>query len=170
MFGALADRLAASLERGKELKRLIKWLYSSRNGVAMSKNDLINLRAIEKIVEGEMTYKTDNQPLNEATYRTPGTVIADLREQLTEKDKEIERLTNPGRTQFCRMCQDYAEQIERLKAERLEPIDEAIKRIDFPATVPTCGYLNEYEKGYADGRLDVVDVLKQIRAKYQGEE
>lgn len=45
-------------------------------------------------------------------------VALSLRAQLAEKDKEIERLSNPGRTQFCRMCQDYAEQIERLKAEQ----------------------------------------------------
>lgn len=50
MTCALASRLSAALEREKELRRLLKWLYSSRNGVAMSKNDLINLRAIEKIV------------------------------------------------------------------------------------------------------------------------
>lgn len=53
---------------------------------------------------------TDNNTTGDSS------LIADLRAQLAEKDKEIERLSNPGRTQFCRMCQDYAEQIERLKA------------------------------------------------------
>lgn len=91
--------------------------------------------------------------------------LQEARRQLAEKDKEIKRLTNPGRTQFCRMCQDYAGEVKQLKTKRLEPIDEAIAR--FESWIAAAE--SDDDEHYALTYSAVVTNLKNIRAKYQGD-
>lgn len=82
-----------------------------------------------------------------------------LRILLSEQAAELERLKNPGATQYCPACVEAQREIAALKAKGLEPIDDAIALVDDDENSLT-----------PDDQIVVTGWLQEIRAKYQGEE
>jgi hypothetical protein len=83
--------------------------------------------------------------------------LEEARRQLAERDKEIARLTNPGRTQHCAECLEAKKEIAALRADRTKAIDE----LD--------AYLGTIPPGERYPTCAIRMKLQEIRARYQGD-
>lgn len=91
--------------------------------------------------------------------------LQEARRQIAEKDAELERLKNPGATQYCPACVEAQKEIAALKTKRQATIDAAIKMLRIIET-------DHIDRGYElrlKGVRTALEAVEQIRARYQGE-